>query len=341
MMVDMSWFQKPIKGTSEQARRKVRDHFARNATGSCSLGRLEEVAVWLAGMQNSATPTVDPARVVVFAADHGIARVLTLSKPGQTTRDRTLACLMGQTPISLLCRQLDVSFEVVDVGMHASADPSTGLINQSSGSGTADFRTRSAMTGRQMTGALRAGRDAVNRALHDGVWLFIGGEIGVGKTTSAAAIASALLGLPPDLVAGGAPGESRELFAQRVEAIQTSLDFHLPAHPTPLETLRRLGGFEIAALCGAYVACGQAGLPALVDGFTATTAALVAIVIHPPLKQWLMFAHRSAEPGHQPLLKALDASPVLDLDISLGEGAGAIASLSLLRLACLLARDPE
>jgi nicotinate-nucleotide--dimethylbenzimidazole phosphoribosyltransferase len=159
--------------------------------------------------------------------------------------------------------------------------------------------------------------------------------MGIANTTSAAALASALLDEPPSTLAGAGTGLNAEGIKHKVTVLERALARHAAAN-TALEQLRCLGGFEIAALVGAYVAAAQAGIPVLVDGFISTTAALAAVMIQPDVRPWLLFSHRSKEHGHAKLLSALQAEPLIDLGLRLGEASGAAIAVPLLRLACAL-----
>jgi nicotinate-nucleotide--dimethylbenzimidazole phosphoribosyltransferase len=181
----------------------------------------------------------------------------------------------------------------------------------------------------------------VQRALAAGADLFIGGEMGIGNTTAAAAVSCALLGLSGAQMAGPGTGLDAAGVSHKATVIERALALHgflpsLSSAPSALDVLRCVGGFEIAALAGAYIACAQAALPVLVDGFITSAAALAACRLNPGTRDWLIFAHASAEPGHARLLAALDARPLLQLDMRLGEGSGAASAVPLLRLACAL-----
>jgi nicotinate-nucleotide--dimethylbenzimidazole phosphoribosyltransferase len=196
------------------------------------------------------------------------------------------------------------------------------------------------MTAAQLGLALAAGRDAVQRAVADGSDLFIAGEMGIGNTTAAAAVACALLGRPAADLAGPGTGVDAEGVARKRAAIDRALALHRPALTDPAAVLAHVGGFEIAAMAGAYVACAPQGLPALVDGFISSAAALAATRICAGSGDWLLLAHASAEPGHRAIVAALEdagtGAPLLDLGMRLGEGSGAAAAVPLLRLACAL-----
>ncbi len=235
----------------------------------------------------------------------------------------------------MLARQLDAALEVIDLG---TVQPLKlpGVRHLHLGAGTANLARGPAMTGAQAQLALQAGRDALLRAQHGGAELFIGGEMGIGNTTVATALACWLLDCPAAALAGPGTGLDGAGVAHKAAVIDAALALHGPAIGEPLDALRRLGGFEILALVGAYLACAQQGMPALVDGFISSVAALAAVRLNPACRPWLLFAHCGAEPGHRRLLQALGAEPLLQLGLRLGEGSGAGLAVPLLQLACRL-----
>ncbi len=160
--------------------------------------------------------------------------------------------------------------------------------------------------------------------------------MGIGNTTSAAALACSLLGLPPERITGRGTGIDDAGLAGKIDVIRRALQYHSEALNAPLSCLQRLGGFEIAALAGSYIRCAQLGIPVLVDGFICTVAALTAVKLNASVRPWLLFSHCSAESGHRILLEALGAEPLLSLNMRLGEGSGAAVAVPLLRAACLL-----
>lgn len=301
-----------------------------------SLGRLETLAVRLATLQGRERPTLEHVQVCVFAADHGVAAQGISAFPQAVTAQMLGNFATSGAAVSVLARTLGTRLEVVNLGTAVDTGPLADLIDARIAPMTADFTVSPAMTEPQLAAALGAGREAVGRARAAGAQLFIGGEMGIGNTTAAAALACALLGEPPAGLAGPGTGLDAAGVAHKTAVIDRALALHGPHLGDTLEALRRLGGFEIAALTGAAVACAQAGLPLLVDGFIVSAAMLTACRIQPQVRDWLLFSHRSAEPGHARLLQALDADPLLALDLRLGEGSGALAALPLLRLACAL-----
>jgi nicotinate-nucleotide--dimethylbenzimidazole phosphoribosyltransferase len=240
----------------------------------------------------------------------------------------------GGAAISVLARQLGASLEVVDLGTVTPSLDLPGVRHLNLGPGTANFVQGPAMTEAQGQLALQAGRDSVLRAKADGAQLYIGGEMGIGNTTAASALACALLECPVDHLTGPGTGLNAAGVSHKAQVIGRALTLHGAQRGDALQTLFNLGGFEIAALVGACLACAQEGVAVLVDGFICSVAALVAVRLNPECRQWLLFGHRGAEPGHRHVLETLNAQPLLDLGLRLGEGSGAALAVPLLRLAC-------
>jgi nicotinate-nucleotide--dimethylbenzimidazole phosphoribosyltransferase len=209
-----------------------------------------------------------------------------------------------------------------------------GVRHLNIGAGTANFVQGAAMTQAQGEQALQAGRDSLLRAKVAGAQLFIGGEMGIGNTTAASALACALLDCPVAHLTGPGTGLNAEGVSHKAQVIERALALHAAQRSDALQTLFNLGGFEIAALVGAYLAAAQEGVAVLVDGFICTVAALVAVRLNPACREWLLFGHRGAEPGHRHVLETLQAEPLLELGLRLGEGSGAALAVPLLRLAC-------
>lgn len=301
-----------------------------------SLGFLEDLAVQLAAMQRRESPSLDKPWISVFAADHGIAEENVSAFPQSVTRLMLRNFLQGGAAISVLARQLGARLEVVDMGVAGPADDCEGLVSVRIAPGTANFAKQAAMSEEQLRKALNAGMEAARRAFDDGAEIFIGGEMGIANTTSAAALACAFLKLEPERLAGPGTGLDAAGILHKQAVVRQALALHGESLDQAPETLRRLGGFEIAALAGAYLQAAALGLPVLVDGFISSVAGLAAVRLEPACRDWLLFGHRSAEPGHRLVLDALEARPVLDLSMRLGEGSGAAAALPILRAACAL-----
>jgi nicotinate-nucleotide--dimethylbenzimidazole phosphoribosyltransferase len=300
-----------------------------------SLGRLEELAITLAALQATDRPRAAAAPIILFAGDHGVTAQNISAFPAAVTVEMLRNFASGGAAVAVLARELGVPLIVVDAGTLAT-QPIAGVISDKTRRGTRDFTVEAAMTGDDLDEALAAGRRAVETAGKADLVLF--GEMGIGNTTSAAAIACALLDKPPAEVAGAGTGLDRAGIAHKVAVIAQGLARHdlAGAGVDARRVLQTVGGLEIAALAGAIAAAAQRGSPVLVDGFIVTVAALAATRLNPTVRPWLMFAHTSAERGHGAVLEALAADPILDLGLRLGEGSGAAAALAILRLACAL-----
>jgi nicotinate-nucleotide--dimethylbenzimidazole phosphoribosyltransferase len=331
-----AWFEQAIKRPDAAAAREARERQGVLTKPPGSLGELEALAIRLAGLQGRARPRVDRVQISVFAADHGIAAEGVSAFPQAVTAEMVKNFARGGAAISVLARALGATLEVVDLGTAFDAGDWSQVRRCHLGPGTANFARGAAMSQAQCAAAMEAGRGSVEKAVSENAELFIGGDMGIANTTSATALACALLGIDPEQLAGPGTGLNAAGVAHKVQVIRAALALHAARPSGAWETLRYFGGFEIAALCGAFVACACLGLPALVDGFIATAAALVAERLRPGCSEWLLFAHRSGEPGHKHMLQALQARPLLDLGMRLGEGSGAAVALPLLRLACEL-----
>jgi len=300
-----------------------------------SLGALEALAIRLAGLQHRERPEVGNVWIAVFAADHGVAAEGVSAFPQVVTGEMVRNFAGGGAAISVLARSLGARLEVVNLGTVNDPGEIAGVRRAIIAAQTANFCEQPAMTPAQLQAAFEAGAASVTAARAAEAQLFIGGEMGIANTTAATALGSALLRCPPGDLAGAGTGLDAQGIAHKVAVIERALALHSGSYE-PRELLRRLGGFEIAALTGAFIAAAQVGLPVLVDGFITTVAALTATRINPGVHPWLMFAHRSHERGHARLLEALDARPLLDLGLRLGEASGAAVAVPLLRLACAL-----
>lgn len=313
----------------------ARAHQAQLTKPPGSLGTLESLAIQLASLQGVSSPSVDHVWISVFAGDHGVADEGVSAFPQVVTGEMVRNFATGGAAISVLARSLGAHLDVVNLGTVNDPGEISGVRRAIIAPSTANFCVGPAMTEAQFAAALAVGAESVRDAKQAGAQLFIGGEMGIANTTSAAAVACALLDQPPSCLAGAGTGLNAEGIRHKVSVLERALALHADA-ATAAEQLRRLGGFEIAALAGAYIAAAQAGLPVLVDGFITTTAALAAVRIQPQVRPWLLFAHRSKEHGHTRVLQALAAEPLLDLGLRLGEASGAATAVPLLRLACAL-----
>ncbi|RDZ29566.1 nicotinate-nucleotide--dimethylbenzimidazole phosphoribosyltransferase [Lysobacter silvisoli] len=300
-----------------------------------SLGALEAAAVRLAALQRTEQPSLQRVWISVFAADHGVAAEGVSAFPQAVTGEMVRNFASGGAAISVLARELGARLDVVNLGTVNDPGDIPGVRRVVLAPCSGNVCVEPAMSEPQLRAALQAGADSVRLALAANAQLYIGGEMGIANTTAATALSCALLDLAPAQLAGAGTGLDAAGIAHKAAVIERALARHADARDAR-ERLRCLGGFEIAALAGAYIAAAQAALPVLVDGFIATAAALAATRLNPGVRDWLLYAHRSHERGHAALLDALGAQPLLALDMRLGEGSGAAVAVPTLRLACAL-----
>ncbi|PPD31152.1 MAG: nicotinate-nucleotide--dimethylbenzimidazole phosphoribosyltransferase [Methylomonas sp.] len=300
-----------------------------------SLGMLETLAARLAAMQSRDQPRLDTIHVSIFAADHGIAAEGVSAFPQSVTAQMVKNFAAGGGAVNVLARHVKAQFEVVDVGLSEPVDL-PGVINNHAGFGTANFKHQKAINESEFYVSLAAGRAAVNRALAGQADLFIGGEMGIANTTSASAIAAALLSVPASQVTGAGTGLTDQQIIHKTDVIEQALQHHHKHLQDPVAILLALGGFEIVALVAAYVRAAQKGLPVLVDGFISSVAALAAVKINPGCADWFFYGHLSDEKGHKIVLDALTAEPILQLHLRLGEASGAVMAVPILQMACQL-----
>lgn len=301
-----------------------------------SLGRLEQIAIALCGQQGREQPAVDRVHISLFAADHGVCQEGISAFPQAVTAQMIANFAAGGAAISVLAKSLEANLEVVDLGTVGEVPLNLpGVINNRIASSTGNLMREPAMTSDQLSAALNAGDQAAQRAAEARADLFIAGDMGIGNTTAAAALACALLDASPDDLVGAGTGLAPEGIAHKAQVVAKAITRH-GADLSPENILSSLGGFEIAAMAGAFMGAASRRIPVLVDGFIASVAALVATRQQPTLAHWLHFAHQSAERGHQRVLDALDAAPLLKLDMRLGEASGAAVAVPLMRHACAL-----
>lgn len=329
-------FRSPTRTPDAEAARAARERQDALTKPPGSLGQLEALVVKLAALQSRERPRVERIHISIFAADHGVAAEGISAFPQAVTAEMIKNFAHGGAAICVLARALGATLEVVNLGTVADPGPLPQVLRRVLGPGTDNLTRGPAMSAAQCVAAMKAGCDSVEDAVARGAELFIGGDMGIGNTTAAAALACALLRVHPRDVVGPGTGLTPDGVMHKIEVVDRALALHGPHLSDPASVLCRLGGFEIAALAGAYISCARAGLPALIDGFIATAAALAAEHLCPGVSEWWLFSHRSGEPGHGRLLDALRARPILNLDMRLGEASGAAVAVPILRLACEL-----
>jgi nicotinate-nucleotide--dimethylbenzimidazole phosphoribosyltransferase len=296
-----------------------------------ALGELETLATQIALIQKTKTIHINPV-MIVFAADHGIADEGVSIAPSIVTQQMVLNFLQGGAAINCFCRTQNLPLFVVDAGIKYPIEPhSAELINQRIAAGTKNISQEAAMSLSDAEKAISLGAALADDFIKQGFNVIALGEMGIGNSSSAAALLAAITEQPLANCVGRGTGISDEQFAKKTALLETALARITDRSPLPL--LSELGGFEIAQMTGAMLATARAEKIILVDGFIASSAALLAAEINPNVKDYMVFAHQSHEQGHTLLLQRLNAKPLLNLGLRLGEGTGAALALPLLKAA--------
>ncbi|MGD8783945.1 MAG: nicotinate-nucleotide--dimethylbenzimidazole phosphoribosyltransferase [Thioalkalispiraceae bacterium] len=336
MKDQIEWLKQVISKPDDKMMEVARNHQLQLTKPPGSLGRLEELAITFAGMQQTNQPKLENIHIVVFAGDHGITEEQISAFPQAVTAQMVENFARGGAAISVLARELNAALSVVDVGVNAPASTTKKVINRRIVDGTANFAKHPAMSLDSLTRAFAVGRELAQQGIEQGMQLFIGGEMGIGNTTSATALAAALLEINVEDLAGPGSGLDTKGVSHKRFVIEEALYFHKDEAITLLDKLRCFAGVEIVCLVAAYICCAQNRVPVLVDGFIASVAALYARALNEGVRDWLLFSHRSHEPGHAQILKALRVKPILDLQMRLGEGSGAAVAVPIIRQALAL-----
>ena len=331
------WFNDLCESDAQQLSMEiVRNAIDQKTKPPGSLGELELVAAQLAMLQNCLSPVVDPARVIVFGADHGVTKEGVSAYPAEVTAQMMANFAGGGAAVCTLSKANSMSVEVVDVGVNEDLSSIDTIVHAKIARGTQNFSTKAAMSVEQCNEALAVGRCAIDRAVNSGVRCVGLGEMGIGNTSSASALVAMSLNLSPTEVTGRGTGVDDAALERKTAMVQRALELHRANNRDALSTLRCVGGFEIAAMTGAMLKASQIRMPVIVDGFISTAAALIAVSCDPCVRRCLFFSHRSSEIGHQYALTALSARPLLSLGMRLGEGSATALAQPLLRAAAAM-----
>lgn len=318
-----------IPGPDEGARQEALRRLDRLTKPPGSLGRLEEVAAWLAAVQGRALPRVDRKVVFTLAADHGVARHGVSAYPQEVTAQMVQNFLRGGAAINVLARLAGSQVVVADLGVASELRPHPPLHSHRIGSGTRDLSQEPAMSREEAVRSVERGIQLVGEADLIGT-----GEMGIGNSTAASALTAAFTGRPPEEVTGFGTGIGEAARLRKLGAIRSAFRQRPPDRSDPIGLLSSVGGYEIGGLVGVILGAASRRIPVLLDGFIATSAGLVAVALVPKVRDFLLAAHRSAEPGHDAALATLALRPLLDLSMRLGEGTGAALAMLLCEAAC-------
>jgi len=320
----------PFDESSAESARQRQNRLTK-PTGA--LGRLETLSIQLAGITARPRPRFHRKAVLLMAADHGVASEGVSAYPPQVTAQMVLNFQRGGAAINVLARQAGAQVSVVDIGVNYDFDNLPGIVHRKIARGTANLRRQPAMTRAQAEQAVQTGLEVVEEHIREGVDLIATGEMGIGNTTPAAAITAVMTGKPVEAVTGRGTGLDEVGLARKIEVISAAIALHRPDPTDALDVLAKIGGFEIGGLAGVMIGAAARRVPVVVDGFISGAAALIAAGLKPEIKPYLIASHLSQEIGHRAVWEALGLQPLLDLDLRLGEGTGAVLAFHLIEAA--------
>jgi nicotinate-nucleotide--dimethylbenzimidazole phosphoribosyltransferase len=298
-----------------------------------SLGRLEDIAAQLFGIRRGDLSAPLRKAVYVFAADHGVTVEGVSAYPAEVTRQMVLNFLSGGAAINVLARLQGAVVSIVDVGVASNLSDHSSLYHRKVRPGTRNMLHEPAMRWDELTQAIAVGFELAEDAARSGCNVIAPGEMGIGNTTSASALTAALTGGSADRVTGRGAGLSAEAHAKKIQIVTRVLERHfseMGGALHPADQLRRLGGLEIAAMTGLILGSAAHSMAIVADGFISTVAAALAVALVPETRSFLFAGHLSEEPGHRFLLDHLGLAPLLQLNMRLGEGTGAVLAMSIL-----------
>lgn len=301
-----------------------------------SLGRLEEIATRLVAIREEERPRCTKKAIFTLAADHGVTDEGVSAYPKAVTSQMVLNFLAGGAAINVLSRHCGIEVVVVDIGVDGDLGEVAGLVRTKVCRGTRNMAREPAMNEAELYSALGVGIELASVARKQGHTLIGTGEMGIGNTTAASAITAILTGRPVAQVTGRGTGLDDPGLKRKIEVIERALAVNRPDPSDPLDVLRKVGGLEIAGLTGLIIGAASRRIPVVIDGFISTSAAAVACSLEPKVRQFLFAGHRSSEPGHTALLEFVGETPLLDLQMRLGEGTGAALAMTLIEAAAKL-----
>lgn len=294
-----------------------------------ALGRLEELAITIAGITGRALPSITSKAVIVIAGDHGVVADGVSLYPQDVTPQMVMNFVKGGAAINVLARHAGTRVIVVDMGVAAELGPADGLVSRKIAPGTGNIARGPAMTRAQAIHAVEAGIEVFENEKARGLDIVATGDMGIGNTTASSAICAAITGAPVEAITGPGTGLDRNRVTDKAAVVDKALRVNEPDPQDGLDVLSKVGGFEIGGLAGVILGAAASRTPVVLDGFISGAAALIAVTLCPRAKDYLIAGHLSPEPGHAVLLEYLGLKPFLDLGMRLGEGTGAVLGISI------------
>ena len=311
------------------------EYQARLAKPPGSLGRLEEISIQLAGITGRVHNALNKKQLLVFAADNGVVAEGVSSAPQSVTKQQTINLMRGKTGAAVLAKHFGCGLTVCDVGVNADIYESA-VLNRKIAYGTQNICTGPAMTREQTLQAILTGAEIARTVDADVIGV---GEMGIGNTTTSSAVLAVLLGADVEAVTGRGGGITEESFRKKKAVIRTAIEVNRPDRDDVVGVLSKVGGFDLAAMCGAFLGAAAARRPAVIDGLISAAAALCAVRLCPNVRGYLVPSHASFEIGYRLTMEAMDLRPLFDLGMRLGEGSGCPLAFQVLDAACAVIND--
>lgn len=311
------------------------EYQARLAKPPGSLGRLEELSIQLAGITGRVHNALNKKQLLVFAADNGVVAEGVSSAPQSVTKQQTINLMRGKTGAAVLAKHFGCGLTVCDVGVNADIYEST-VLNRKIAYGTQNICTGPAMTREQTLQAILTGAEIARTVDADVIGV---GEMGIGNTTTSSAVLAVLLGADVEAVTGRGGGITEESFRKKKAVIRTAIEVNRPDRDDVVGVLSKVSGFDLAAMCGAFLGAAAARRPAVIDGLISAAAALCAVRLCPNVRGYLVPSHASFEIGYRLAMEAMDLRPLFDLGMRLGEGSGCPLAFQVLDAACAVIND--
>ena len=335
MQKELDALVRAVAPLDRSAMTAAEEYQARLAKPPGSLGRLEEISIQLAGITGRVHNALNKKQLLVFAADNGVVAEGVSSAPQSVTKQQTINLMRGKTGAAVLAKHFGCGLTVCDVGVNADIYEST-VLNRKIAYGTQNICTGPAMTREQTLQAILTGAEIARTVDADVIGV---GEMGIGNTTTSSAVLAVLLGTDVEAVTGRGGGITEESFRKKKAVIRTAIEVNRPDRDDVVGVLSKVGGFDLAAMCGAFLGAAAARRPAVIDGLISAAAALCAVRLCPNVRGYLVPSHASFEIGYRLAMEAMDLHPLFDLGMRLGEGSGCPLAFQVLDAACAVIND--
>lgn len=335
MQKELDTLVREVLPLDRSAMTAAEEYQARLAKPPGSLGRLEELSIQLAGITGRVHNALNKKQLLVFAADNGVVAEGVSSAPQSVTKQQTINLMRGKTGAAVLAKHFGCGLTVCDVGVNADIYESA-VLNRKIAYGTQNICTGPAMTREQTLQAILTGAEIARTVDTDVIGV---GEMGIGNTTTSSAVLAVLLGADVEAVTGRGGGITEESFRKKKAVIRTAIEVNRPDRDEVVDVLSKVGGFDLAAMCGAFLGAAAARRPAVIDGLISAAAALCAVRLCPNVRGYLVPSHASFEIGYRLAMEAMDLHPLFDLGMRLGEGSGCPLAFQVLDAACAVIND--